>query len=297
MKHSAMGAAPQMVLSMLIFGSIGLIRNLIPLPSGFIAMLRGFIGAVCLLPFLLKDRAGVKRLLSCRRDMTVSLISGIFMGFNWILLFEAYRYTTVAIATLSYYFAPVLVILMTPVLTRTRLTAKQWICSLTALCGMVLLSGVLTDSSAGGNGKGIVLALLAACLYAAVMLLNRFYPSGEPFPGTVLRLGTAGLALIPYVCLRETVSFTGLSLKTVLLVLLLGVVHTGVAYLIYFHAVGKLSPLTTALMSYIDPVTAVLLSALVLKEPFGPLCALGMILLLGAMICMEINRKPLTRKE
>lgn len=284
-------AALSLSVSMLIFGSVGLIRNLIPLPSGAIAMLRGLIGALCLVPFLRKRREGLSATLRERKTMLMTLLSGVLLGFNWMLLFEAYRYTSVAIATLSYYMAPVFVILALPSITRTRLTPRQWLCAVTAVCGMVLLSDVLTDTAGVGKLKGVLLGLGAACLYAAIILISRFFPAKDAFAGTVIRVGTAGIVLIPYVLTAEPVSFEGMSLMTLLLLAVICVIHTGLAYLLYFGAVGSLSPLTTALMSYIDPVTAVLLSALILKEALGPVTVIGAVLLLGAVIILELPAK------
>lgn len=287
---------------MLIFGSVGLVRNLIPLPSGFIAMLRGLIGALCLVPFLKKRKAGLRATVRDRRSLLFSLLSGILLGFNWILLFEAYRYTTVAVATLSYYMAPVFVILVLPLITRERLTLRQWLCAAAAVCGMVLISGVLTDTAGSGDLKGILLGLSAAVLYAAIVLISRFFPAADAFAGTVIRLGTAGVALIPYVLAAEPVSFNGVTAQTLILLLVICAVHTGLAYLLYFDSTGSLSPLTTALMSYIDPVVAVLLSAFVLKEPLGPVTVIGTVLLLGAIIVLELpvraEKSPVSpRKE
>lgn len=288
---NASRATLQLAGAMLIFGSVGLVRNLIPLPSGTVAMCRGLIGAVCLLPALLKNRPGVIATVTDRRSLLFSVLSGIFLGFNWMLLFEAFRYTTVAIATLSYYMAPVMVILAVPVLTKTRLTFRQWLCALVAVCGMVLISGVLTDKPGSGAGKGILFGLAAACLYAAVILVNRFFPAKDAFAGTVIRLGTAGLALIPYVLLTEGKQISGITVKTVIPLIIICVIHTGLAYLLYFDAVRLLPPLTTALMSYIDPVVAVLLSTLVLREPFGPAAIAGSVLLLGAIVLLELPQK------
>ena len=130
--------------SMVIFGGIGLVRRLIPLPSSVIAMARGLIGGTATFLYF-RARGGKLSLRALGGEGPWLLLSGALLGFNWILLFEAYRYTSVAVATLCYYMAPMLVVLVSPVLFRERITAKKMICVAVALCGMVLVSGVLRE--------------------------------------------------------------------------------------------------------------------------------------------------------
>ena len=128
--------------SMLILGTIGLLRRFIDLPSGVIACFRGLLGCVLL---LLLQRLGGKKpgLAAIRKSLLPLLISGGMIGFNWMLLFEAYRYTSIAVATLCYYTAPVMLILASPFVFHERLTWRQLVCVGLAACGMVLVSGVL----------------------------------------------------------------------------------------------------------------------------------------------------------
>ena len=190
--------------SMAIFGAIGLVRRLIPLPSSVIAMARGLIGGSALLILLLarRERIGLR---SLGKDGRWLLLSGALLGFNWILLFEAFRFTSVAIATLCYYLAPILVVLVSPALFHERITLKKGVCVVVALIGMLLISGV-TRGGARGDVRGVLFALAAAVLYAGIVLANKKITTVDGLRRTVIQLLAAGVVLVPYVLLTEDLS-------------------------------------------------------------------------------------------
>lgn len=284
-----------LTLSAAIFGTIGIFRRWLPLPSGVLAMLRGFLGAASMALILLLRR-GKPAWKPVRENLVKLLVSGAMIGFNWILLFEAYRYTTVAVATLCYYMAPIFVLLVSPLLLKEKLTARKGICVLAALAGMVLVSGVVGGENTV-SGRGVLLGLGAAALYAAVVLTNKTIRGVPAIEKTAVQLFSAGAVLIPYVLLAEEIpagTFTG---AVILLTLAVGLVHTGLAYALYFGSMDGLSAQTVALFSYIDPVVAVLLSALLLREPMGAWEAVGTVLVIGAAAVSELPGKPHPTKE
>lgn len=280
-----------MIAVMALFGTIGIFRRYIPLPSGVVAMLRAAIGMLFLLLWMLVKRQR-PQLAAIRKNLWPLLLSGVFLGFNWVLLFEAYKYTSVAVATLSYYMAPILLILLAPIFLGERLTLKKGICAAVAFLGMVLVSGVLqTGVGTAGELRGILLGLLAAALYAFIVLINKKLVGISATDKTVVQFAVSVVVLLPYVLLVEEVDMALVTPVVVLLMLLVGVLHTGLAYAVYFGAVGKLPAGTVALYSYIDPVLAVLLSALLLKEPLGVLGIVGAVLILGAAFVSEYRFK------
>lgn len=283
----AMGA---LVTSMVIFGTIGVFRRHIDLPSSVIALMRGFIGTAFLLLSVLATGRKID-LPAIKRNLAKLLISGAVMGFNWILLFEAYRFTSVATATLCYYMAPIIMMLVSPLLLGERLTKKKVVCMLLALAGMIPVSGVLEAGFEMGEMRGVLLGFGAAVLYAAVVLTNKTMKDIGAYDKTIVQLFAAAAALSPYVLLTENLSsiqMTGLSLGMLLLV---GVVHTGFAYALYFGCTKHLSAQTLAIVSYVDPVVAILLSALLLGESMTPLGAAGAVLVLGAMLVSELPER------
>lgn len=275
-----------LILAMSIFGTIGLLRKFIPLPSGTIALFRGAIGTVTLLLVMLVTR---KKLdwRAIRRNLWLLLVLGAFLGFNWVLLFEACEYTTVATATLCYYMAPMIVVAVSPFVLREKMTLKRLLCVLVTLVGAVLVSGVLKDGDS--DWRGILLGLGAALLYASIVLCNKKLKEIGAYDRTIVQLAVATVVLFGYTLLAEEVSVAAFTPTVLLLLAVAGIVHTGFAYALYFGSVGALPAQTVAIFSYIDPAFAVLLSALVLREPIGAIEIVGAVLILGSAVVAEIE--------
>lgn len=285
-----MNATGKLTLSMIIFGTIGIFRRLIPLSSGLVAMSRGLIGVLFLLLVMRLRGDGMDRA-AVRRKLPLLCLSGAAIGVNWILLFEAYNYTSVATATLCYYLAPMFVILASPLVLREKLTLRKLACVSAALLGMVFVSGVL-EASGGAGLKGVLLGLGAAVLYASVVLMNKQLGDVPAYDRTIVQLGSSAAVLLPYVLLVEEVSIEAFTPGVIALLLVVGIVHTGIAYALYFGSLMQLKAQTAVILSYIDPVVAVLLSALVLREHMSLLSGLGAVLVLGAAVISELpNRR------
>ena len=279
-----------MILSMIIFGTIGIFRRSIPIPSEALAFARGIMGGSFLLLVMKAQGRPFAREQIRRSNLILLMITGAMIGFNWILLFEAYNYTTVAVATLCYYMQPVIVICLAPVVLGEKITGRQLVCVVLSVIGMVLVSGVAGGSpeSTGGNGtRGVLLGLGAALLYACVVLMNKRISGIGAYEKTIIQLYCAAAALIPYMIARGTLRGYALSTVQVLLLLMTGIVHTGIAYVLYFSAIEFLPARSSALLSYIDPVTAVLLSALLLGEPLTGLSIAGAVLIIGSAVFSE----------
>lgn len=283
----------ELIASMFIFGTIGIFVRHIPLPSSMIALVRGFVGAffVLLFVYLKKskpDKAAIKK------NFVMLVLSGAFIGINWILLFESYNYTTVATATICYYMEPIFVILASPFLLKEKLTAKKAVCAAFALLGMVFVSGVLqTGIPALSEAKGILYGLGAACFYASVVLMNKKITEINAYDKTIMQLGMGAIVLSPYVMLTQDFGTATTSMTPSLWALLLfvGLVHTGVAYALYFDSMKELKAQTLAIFSYIDPIVAIILSALLLKENMGLYGVIGAVLVLGSTFISEMPEK------
>lgn len=277
--------------SMTVFGTIGLFRRWIPLPSGAIAMARGLIGAAFLLLMLWVKKEKID-FSAMKGQLGKLLFSGALIGLNWVALFEAFRFTSVSVATVCYYMAPIIVMALSPWLLREKLSLRKVFCVLTALLGAALVSGILTGTAQGSNHLlGVALGLLAAVMYATVVLVNKRIVSVKAFDRTILQLAAAGGVLIPYVALTERVDPAVFSWKTALLMLIVCVLHTGIAYALYFASLEGVSGQTAALYSYVDPIVAVLASAIVLQERMSGWGIVGSVLVLGAAIISELPEK------
>ena len=277
--------------SMLIFGTIGLFRRLLPLSSGFLAFSRGIAGGLFLLLFMKLGKRDPGERMPARTRILLA-VSGAVMGINWILLFEAYTHTTVAVAILCYYMQPTIVMLLSPLLFREKFTLQKAICAAAAVAGMVLVSGVTGGGSPGaGNFKGILLGLCAALCYSTVIILNKKIPGVDPYRKTTLQLFSAGLVMVPYLFLTSGFPAGGFSLSTACILFIVCFVHTGIAYLLYFGSMDGLKVQSVALLSYIDPVSALLFAALFLREPMSLQGIIGAFLIIGSAAWAEIRPK------
>jgi RarD protein len=280
-----------LAISMTLFGTIGLFVKYIPLSSSLIALSRALIGFLFLAAMMLVQKK--KLIISViRKNILPLTLSGVFLGFNWILLFESYRYTSVAVSTLCYYLAPLLVVLLSPLVLKEKLTQRKILCVAASLVGMVFISGILqANTFTAKDFAGILLGLAAAVLYAAIMILNKKISGLSGYERTVFQLGLSAMVLIPY-CLF-TCNFVSVDLNAVQIVLLVivGVIHNGLTYFLYFGAMDHLSSQTVAMLSYIDPVIAVLISVFILAEPMKLLDIPGAVLILGAAIVSELPER------
>ena len=264
------------LLSMAVFGTIAPFVRRISVSSGELALYRAILGAALIGVYLLIRRKNPFSA-KLRREILLLLLSGGAMGINWILLFEAYRYTTVSTATLCYYFAPVIVTLLSPILFREALTPRQILCFAMATLGLVLITGV----EGRGNLTGILFGLGAAAFYAAVVLLNKYIRHTAGIQRTFLQFLAAIVILIPYVAATGGVTLSRLNSIGWVCLLVVGIFHTGITYCLYFSSLKAIPGQSAAILSYIDPLVAVLISVTVLHEPLSWQQALGGTLILG----------------
>ena len=285
-----MSARTMLILSMGIFGTIGLFVRNIPLPSGEIALYRAVLAALLIGGFLLVTKQKIP-FSKIKKEIPLLVLSGVAMGFNWILLFEAYKYTTVSVATLSYYFAPVIVTVACPILFKEKMIAKQWVCFLMSTIGIVLITGIGDLSQGSSHLKGIAFGLGAASLYATVILVNKFIKNVEGIHRTFLQFIAAIIVLVPYVLLTDGVNLQSLNGKGWAFLLVIGLVHTGITYCLYFSSLKELPGQKAAILSYIDPLDAVLISVVVLNEKMTVMQIVGGLLILGFTLWNEISPK------
>ncbi len=281
----------QFVTSMLIFGTIGVLRRYISLPSGFLIFARGVLGALSVFLFVKLKGGHIFRHLD-RRSIFWLIVTGALLGSEWIMLFEAYNLTTVAIAALCNYMQPMIVLLLSPLFFKERLTAKKLICAGVAAAGMVLVSGVAEGGAVDGSHvKGVLLGLGSALLYAMFVIINKKITNIDSHTKTVIQLLSAAGVMIPYLFFSGDLSRLEFDPLTVILLLVLGIVHTGFAYVLYFRSMEGLKAQSIAILSYIDPIAALFVSALFLKESLSVFGLAGAVMILGAAIVSELEGK------
>ena len=277
-----------LIVAMTLYGTLGVFRRYIPISSAQLAFFRGIIGSITLFSWIKFNKKSFFKI--SISNLLLLILSGALIGFNWMLLFEAYNYTSVATATLCYYMEPVMLIVFSCLLFKEKISFKQVICIVFALLGMVFVSGIFETNIQINEFKGILYGLMAAFLYTCVVLLNKKIKDIDTYEKTILQLFSASISLIPYILLNETMMIS-LEPFSIFMIIIVGIVHTGIAYALYFGAIPYLNSTTLALFSYVDPVVAIILSITLLSENISFLGIIGAILILGSTIVSELSKK------
>lgn len=280
-------ARMMLIISMTVFGTLGLFVRNIPIASGELALYRAILAAILIAVYLLVTGQKIP-FSKIKREIPLLLFSGMAMGINWILLFEAYKYTTVSAATLSYYFAPVIVTVVCPFLFKEKLTAKQIICFVMSTVGIVMITGIGDVGKSGTDMIGILFGLGAAVFYATVILLNKFIKGVDGIHRTFLQFIAAMVVLVPYVAATSGVNLGTLDGIGWGCLLIVGLVHTGITYCLYFSSLKELPGQKAAILSYIDPLVAVLVSVGLLGEKMTLWQVVGGVLILGFTLWNEV---------
>lgn len=280
----------KIIIAMLIWGTIGIFVREISLNSMEIAFLRAFIGSLSLFIFgvIMGEKLDISLL---KKNLPILILSGATIGANWIFLFQGYKYTTISNATLSYYFAPVFIVILSSLVLKEKLSVKKMVYVVAALIGLFLIlqSGESTDISSYDHGKGILYGLGGAVLYAVIIMLNKHVKGGTGLNTTLIQLFVAAMVLLPFILgqSQSILNIKSMEIRSWVFLILLGIIHTGVAYLLYFSSISTVDGQSIAILSYIDPIFAVLISSLFLGENLGILQILGGILILGSTYLSE----------
>ena len=269
------------ITAVFLYGTIGMFLRFVSFPSELVAMCRGAIGGTFILLYLaLRHRKPDKE--AIRRNLLWLVLSGISLGLNWIFLFAAYIKTTVAIASLCNYMAPLIVVLVAPFVLKEKLNRKKLPYVAVAFAGIVLVSGVVGGEKA--DMAGVALGLMAALSFVVIVICNRKLADIDVYDRSIVQLLLSAVTILPYFLIRNHGTTIPADLRSVLIVLMLGIIHTGFAYCLYFSGMASLPVQTVAVLGYLEPVVSVLCSALILHEAMSPLgwIGAGMIILAAA---------------
>lgn len=285
-----------LITAMLIWGSIGIFVKYIDFTSTEIAIARAIVGSIFLIVFSIVSKENLSKE-KIKSNLLVLICCGICLCFNWIFLFQAYHYTTISTATICYYLAPIIVMFISPFILKEKLTFIKVSCIIAAMIGMLCIVGIDKNSIGTNNIIGILYGLSAACFYAGVVILNKFLKDISGRDSSIVQLSVAAIFLLPYVIFTEKINLVGISSRSIILLLIVGIVHTGIAYLLYFTVIQKLESQTVAIYSYIDPISAIIMSSIILNENMTLLQVAGGILILGSTFISEVyNNKVKSEK-
>ena len=293
------------ITAVILYGTIGLFLRYVSIPTEIVVMCRGIIGSVFILAYLkLTDRH--INITAIKNNSLWLILSGICLGLNWGFLFAAYMHTTIAIASLCNYMAPLIVILIAPVVLHEKLDKRKLPCVFIAFVGIILVSGVW-DGATGNvsNVSGVLLGLASALCFVGIVICNRKFRDISAFDKAVVQLAVSAITILPYVIINNYNNYNNLSnlsnynninsyntilswdIKSIAIILMLGIVQTGIAYCLYFSGLGSLPVQTLAILGYLEPVVSVLCSVTFLGESMSLVGWLGAILILGAAVVSE----------
>lgn len=277
------------IVAVCLYGTIGVFLRYIQFPSEVVALCRGAIGSIFILLYLKAQHKKLDRN-AIQENLLWLILSGVCLGLNWVFLFAAYIQTTVAVASLCNYMAPIIVIIIAPVVLHEQTDWRKVPCVLAALVGIILVSGVLNGGTA--NRSGVLLGLMAAMGFVCVVICNRKIHDIPALDKAVVQLAVSAVTILPYVIFKNWGTPMPMDLRSLLLVLLLGILHTGVCYCFYFSGMGSLPVQTVAILGYLEPVVSVFCSAVFLHETMTTGGRIGAVLILAAAGISEMMPAP-----
>ena len=281
------------IASMVIFGTNGLIVANISLGSAEIVLMRTFLGSLFLLAIVL-----VKRSFSfadLKADLVPATMGGAALGLNWVLLFSAYRSAGVGLSTLTYYCGPIIVLALSPVLFKEKLTWNKLLAIAAVAVGMFCITG---DIEPGSDVQtGILFGGGAALLYASLIVANKRVKRLSGLNCAMYELIVAFFVVLIYLLASNVKLPVIPAAEDIVWVLAIGLVNTGLAYYLYFSSLQKLPGQTVALVCYIDPLTALLVSMAFLGEKLLGVQIAGAVLILGGACLGELKFKKTENKK
>lgn len=275
------------IAAMVLYGTIGPMTRFIDMPSEVVVLLRGIVGTLFVLLFM-RIRGIEANCDAIRSNLALLLISGATLGLNWVFLFAAYNHTTVAIASLCNYMAPIVIIALSPFLFGEKLGPKRLACVVAAVVGILLVSDLPSILSGEVNLTGIMLGFASAACFVIIVVCNKLMTGVNGYDRVLVQLGASVIIVLPYVLFVHHGIPLEADLRSWVLTGVLCLVQTGFAYVLYFSAMGDLPAQEVALMSYIEPALSVLGSALILHEPLGVVGAIGAVLVIAAAAAGEV---------
>lgn len=272
------------IIAVVLYGTIGLFLRQVSVPSEVVVLFRGILGSAFIFTFLAVRRVKPD-VRVIRENLLWLVISGVCLGLNWVFLFAAYLHTTVAIASLCNYMAPIIVVVIAPTVLREPLNKRKLPCVAAAFIGIVLVSEFWMGDR--GDASGIVMGMLAAVCFVIIVICNRKMQGINAYDKSLTQLAISALTVLPYVLLNNRGAELDWNTRSIVFILILGLVHTGIAYCLYFSGMATLPVQTVAVLGYLEPVVSVLGSVFILRERMGVCGWIGTVLIIAAAVASE----------
>ncbi len=270
--------------ALLLFGTNGIVASRISLDSCSIVFLRTLLGSIFLL-FIFVLTGHRFTFQKRRKDFVYIVVSGIAMGASWMCLYEAYRRIGVSIASLLYYCGPVIVMALSPVLFNERLTRYKIIGFAAVICGIVCVNGSMEKEL---NIFGIICGCGSALFYSVMVSANKKARHIEGFENSLIQIVISFLTATVFAGIKTSYVFN-IQHTDLLWIFILGILNTGIGCYFYFSSIGRLPVQTVAVCGYLEPLSAVLFSVVLLNETMSPLQTAGAVLIIGGAIFSEVK--------
>lgn len=277
---------------MLLFGFNGIVASYILLNSYEIVFLRTLIGSVFLLVIFVLSKSrpqGFKN----KKHFLYLMISGMAMGASWMFLYEAYAQIGVSMATLAYYCGPVIVMLLSPILFHERLTIFKILGFAVVMAGMYLVNGNTIQQD--GFSWGLLCGIFSAVLYALMVIFNKKAQSITGLENATFQLIFSFLTVAVFMLIKQGPVIPSF-MQNIVPVLILGIVNTGIGCYLYFSSIQQLPAGTVAICGYAEPLSALILSALILQERLSAVQLIGAAFILGGAALGELSAYKKTGK-
>lgn len=273
--------------ALLLFGTNGIVASHIALTSYEIVLLRTLIGSLLLLIIFLFHK-GKLTFGKHKRQLLFLSIPGVAMGASWMFLYEAYQQIGVGIASLAYYCGPVIVMALSPLLFGEKLTPTKMIGFVAVLCGIYLVNGRALQE--GGIGWGLFCGGMSAIMYAAMVICNKKAACITGLENAMLQLIFSFITVDVFVYIKQGL-FIRIESSDWAPILMLGLLNTGIGCYFYFSSIGKLPVQSVAVCGYLEPLSAVAFSVLLLHETLLPVQLIGAVLIIGGAVFSERSGK------
>lgn len=276
------------IIALLLFGSNGIVASFINMSSHEIVFFRAMLGSLFLLVIFILGK-GEFTFYKHRKHFICLIVSGIAMGTSWMLLYEAYARIGVGVASLLYYCGPVIVMVLSPVIFKEKLTTHKIMGFLIVLGGVFLVNGnALSEDT---NTLGILCGLFSAIMYSLMVIFNKKAADISGLENAMLQLFVSFITVATYTSFKQGLTID-ISSVSIFPVFILGLLNTGIGCYFYFSSIGNLPVQSVAVCGYLEPLSAVLLSWLLLKETMLLMQIIGAVLILSGAVFGELFKSP-----
>jgi len=232
-------------------GTIGVLARFAALPAEHITFYRLFLGAICLLLYMLST---AKRTQILHRPSKRTIINGVLLAAFMVFYIQAMNYTSMANAVMLIYLAPLLCAVIAHFIFSEKLNLLNAIVIVLALIGFAMMMEFsISFSGSADESLGLFYGVLSLLSYSGFMLINRKPSECTPYQSTLVQLLVGALCMLPFVLVS---SKTPTIIQGYWLIAI-GILPGFIAILCAVKALRNLPSVTFGTVAYLEPVAVV----------------------------------------